>query len=313
MMNAPVPKSVPKPEENDAWMSLCSDPRWKFQPSIGAGEEGSEGDESSLFFAEGWEVEEDKPEWSTDNRIRIVPSEEDDMIHRGALAPRFVFEASVTNEPRDDDMNVYMRRLVCVLCKRFVIISRPSADGSESLAETEGMPREGTRYWWRYWDNEGNVYQVNMEKFRDSAGTLRDSYGFRQNYRDLKEATYYHGMPPGDFEPVAGLAWMRVSGSVNSTGKECTDLSGFLDHAWSFVHHGTTRIPLWDASLKILSRLAGVPEEKYCHHCANHVEHVLGKCSRCKLVYYCKMNVSFCQREDWPDHKKMCKYFPKSL
>ena len=50
--------------------------------------------------------------------------------------------------------------------------------------------------------------------------------------------------------------------------------------------------------------------EKYlmamCENCGKHehgdVKHM--KCSRCKLRYYCSRE---CQKQDWPNHKQMCK------
>ena len=319
-----LPKTVPRPKENNAWMKLCRDPKWNFQKCDSPPE---------LYFATGWESSKgDKggnlhlPERSSEIKIQFHPTlgvgdgSVDDCIyndlHPGSLAPKFVFESKAKNESQNDGMEVYIRRLISILCRRFVVISRPSASGSERLEESNGLPQEGTRYWWRYWDNEGNVYQVIMEKFRDSAGTMRARGRFpleTNTCRDLEEATWSHGMPPGDFEPAGdgNMIWMRINASMTSSGKEYTDLGAFFDHAWSFVHHGTTRVHLWDASLHILSGLAGYDEEeKLCRNCRNHVERVLLRCSRCKLVYYC--NNGSCQREDWHSHKKMCRYFQKN-
>jgi hypothetical protein len=299
-MNPPIPKNLPRPEENEAWMALCRDPTWNYQ---------SKEENSALSFAESWECQTGVSEFHKGNKIIVVPAPE--HMHPGALAPKFVFEADAENEPAADGMSVYMRRLICILCKRFVIISRPNDD--DALVTNEGMPQDGTRYWWRYWDNQGNVYQVNNEKFRDSAGTMRGDhmYGLpRPTYRDLREATSMHGMPPGDFNPPVGEMWMRIPASMTSIGEEYTDLSSFFDHAWSFTHHGTTRVPLWDACLMHLSGLAGLPPKIVCRSCVNTVEHSLRRCSRCKLVHYCNNN--YCQREDWPEHKRMCKYFKKT-
>lgn len=175
------------------------------------------------------------------------------------------------------------------------------------------MPEEGTRYWWRYWDNDENVYQVMFEKFRDSAETFGMYGPYCMNpypsYRRLSEVTEMHGMPPGVFSPPKGGApiWMRVEASMTASGKEQTSLASFFDHAWSFTYHGTTRVHLWDANLLVLAGLAGVPQEKICRGCANHVESALRRCNRCKLVYYC--HDGHCQQEDWSDHKQMCNYF----
>jgi hypothetical protein len=304
-MNTPIPENLPNLEENEAWMGLCRDPRWNYQSKDGRS------DENSLYFGEGWECQTGVPEFHQGNKIIVVPAPED--MHRGAVAPKFVFEADAENEPVSDGMSVYMRRLICILCKRFVIISRPNDD--DALVRNQGMPQDGTRYWWRYWDNQGNVYQVNNEKFRNSAGPMRGDqlneimYGIPPSYRDLREATFMHGMPPGDFYPTVGEAWMRMPASMTSIGEECTNRSSFFDHAWSFTHHGTTLVPLWDACLMHLSALAGGSPEMFCRSCVNTVEDALRRCSRCKLVHYCNNN--FCQREDWPEHKRICKYFKK--
>ena len=299
-----LPFSPVNPEDNAAWMALCRDPKWNYQ------RENNPAAEESLYFCKGWEWKEGSTdEFDKDHKILIEIPEMDD-IHRGALAPKFVFLNEATNEPQNDVIDVYMRRLICILCKRFVIISRPSE--GDSLVETQGMPDPGTRYWWRYWNNEGNIYQVTFEKFRDAAGTYRMcddlALGQRPQYRSLEDATEIHGMPPGDFSPPDGAPmWMRVQAGMSASQTEVTDCASFFDHAWSFTYHGTTRVSLWDANLLILAALAGVPEDKRCRGCSNHVERALRRCTRCKLVYYCKDGL--CQREDWPDHKKMCNYF----
>jgi len=300
MMN--VPSKIPEPEKNEDWMALCNDSRWNHQES-----------KEDLFFGQSWNGFDGEELLA--KTLQVTPASNVPDIHRGALAPKFVFENEASNEPVDDDMSVYMKRLICILCGRFVVISRPSASDYEDIENSDGVPQDGVRYWWRYWDNERNIYQVNSEKFRDSAGTVSEfdddmlCGGYAFTSRNLREATYLHGRAPGDFAPAGSdeiPPWMRAAASITYMGKECTDCSGFFDHAWSFCHHGTTRVPLWDASLFRLAQLAGVPPMQFCRSCGN--THGILRCARCRLVLYCN-NRKFCQKEDWPKHKKVCNYF----
>ncbi|KAL7552736.1 hypothetical protein ACHAWF_015974 [Thalassiosira exigua] len=272
---------------------------------------------SNLFYAKGWEYDDNYPEWDTEHQ-KIVAAPKDkwnDMV-RLSLAPKFVFDSKATNEPSDDCMDdVYMKRLICVLCRRFVVIPRPS-DPKHEFENDGGMPQDGKRYWWRYWDNEGNVWQVNMTKWRGSADEPDNVFrpmmtGQVHSFEDLEDATAEHGYPPGEFEVSDGnVVWMRVPSNMTSSGKEYTDLSAFFDHAFAFIHSGSTRVLLWDANLNKMAQQAGYIdsfEDKFCNNCANPFG-VL-RCNRCKISYYC--NNGTCQREDWPHHKKMCKYFSK--
>lgn len=116
-------------------------------------------------------------------------------------------------------MNIYMKRLICILCKIFVVISRPRALDGEELATDGGIPQAGVRYWWRYWDNKRNVYQMIMGKFRDSAGTMSNISDASIKYRNLEEATMLYGMPPEDFKSGGGVnLWMCVAPITTSTG-----------------------------------------------------------------------------------------------
>jgi MYND finger len=298
---------LPQPEKNEAWMALSKDPRWNYQESKVT----PSGD---LYFGESWKDYDAKLGELVVETLEAVPASGLSM-HPGALAPRFVFEQKATNEPLDDDMDVYMKRLICILCGRFVVISRPSASDDEKLQSGDaGVPQGGVRYWWRYWDNEGNIYQVAMEKFRDAVGTQREQenimLGGSYSTRNVREATDTHGRPPGDFRlttEAIGVPWLRIPADMTSSGKEYTNLSSFFDHAWSFKYHGTTRVSLWDASLMHLARLAGVPPDPSCRSCGN--TYGLLRCARCKLVNYCGSNGKFCQRDDWKQHKKVCNFF----
>ena len=117
---------------------------------------------------------------------------------------------------------------------------------NQSLLATDGIPEAGIRYWWRYWDNNMNVYEVSMEKFRDGAGTTAYNYinliDASINYRSLlREATEIGGMAPGDFSPGDNNhRWMRVPASMTATGKESTNLPSFFitrGHSFIAVQH----------------------------------------------------------------------------
>ena len=338
------------PQENEEWMKLCRDPQWNYQPpevvtaeaeeTEADKEEGKEENEDHkddddnnesnnkfplYYYCKDWKWREGSTSEFDDGHEVIAEIPEMDQIHAGALAPKFVFENDRVQTECNDDHSWYMKRFMCFLCKRFVILSRPS-EGT-SLDESCGMPQVGARYWWRYWDNYKNVYQVPFTKFRDSAGTTitsssmdniesKSSMNPYPTYKDLEDATRYHGMPPGEFTPPDDAPmWMRVieeqeEDHDNSGGggeKEVTDHSSFFDHMWSFTYHDTTRVALWDANLLLLQGLAGVPPTKRCRSCWNHLPKMLQRCGRCKLVYYCKHGP--CQKDDWKDHKKMCNYF----
>lgn len=155
--------ALAKPQEDAEWMGLCRDPSWNYQiPDP----------QQELYFTKDWEGpgghgnERDRA-----NRIVTAPVASNPSVHPGSLAPEFVFQETAENEPNNDNMTIYRKRLISFLCGRFVVIPRPSE--STSLVESQGLPVEGERHWWRYWDNDGHVYQINFEKYRDDPRTLR--------------------------------------------------------------------------------------------------------------------------------------------
>ena len=223
-----------RPEENAEWMALCADPQWKYQPV-------ASDEEEQLFFAKDWDGEIGK---EYIDEIVTPPPE----MHRGALAPKFVLEVKEPlKEPRDD-MMTYMRRLLCFLAGRFVTISRPDASKDEDLFHTKGVPRSGVRYWWRYWDNNQNVYQITMEKWRRCIPAQLDDYP-----GDIR------GALPGEF---IEKAWMRECQNSdmfgNSWGPVVTILSTFLENMWLWKHTSTTQVAEWDEALKRLEKSAGI-------------------------------------------------------
>lgn len=98
-------------QDNEQWMALCRDPRWNYQ-------EQASGEGCPLYYCKGWEWKEGSM-YEMDQEHKVICEEvaENGNIHRSALAPKFVFEKKSQNEPVDDDLDVYMRRLICILCK----------------------------------------------------------------------------------------------------------------------------------------------------------------------------------------------------
>lgn len=173
-------------------------------------------------------------------------------MHRGALAPAWVFQAKklFREEKMMDDMPTYQRRLLSFLCGRFVCISRPDASNGERLEATNGIPVSGVRYWWRYWDNQGNVHEVKMEKWRRDVTTMEPPI-MTEDYA-----------PPGDF--CAEKAWLRDHTGCDMTtgarfGPIVTHLSVFFENMWFWKFKGTTCCDSWDRALVALEKSAGIP------------------------------------------------------
>jgi hypothetical protein len=304
-----VATALAKPQEDAEWMELCRDPSWNYQ---------APNPQQELYFTKDWECPGGNERFRGNerdraNRIVTAPVASSPLMHPGSLAPEFVFQQTVENEPHNGCMTIYRKRLISFLCGRFVVIPRPSE--STSLVESQGLPVEGERHWWRYWNNNGNVYQINFEKYRDEPQTLRafsrGDHGKTIDGRPLFEfrKLYEDGLAPGDFTSKGmQIPWMRIPASITSTGMEYSNLSQFVEYMWSFTHCGTTRFALWDACLLDLCRLAGREPERRCQRgCQEEQDNIL-RCSRCQLVFYCN-NGQECQKLDWRRHKKICKYF----
>lgn len=177
-------------------------------------------------------------------------------MHRGALAPRFVFETPATNmdEKTKKSLESYLRLLICAVSGRFVIIERVGASDYEKLTSTKGRPHSGVKYRWRYWDNEGNVYESLIEKFR---GTVAADYrGYSKKDIDWKDLLEYGGNLPGDFRTNSKLPlWMRMGPGENAT----INMSEFWDCMWCWKHEGSIFCSEWNERLSSLARMAGVP------------------------------------------------------
>lgn len=181
-------------------------------------------------------------------------------MHRGALAPKWVLETSEPLEESADDMSTYQRRLLSFLCGRFVCLSRPGLYGRDSLEGTNGIPEAGERYWWRYWDNERNVYQIRMEKWRryqPAEGAAKPPH-----FGEVAGMAGEYALP-GDFSTEK--TWLRIHQASdmwgNSWGPIATVLSEFFENMWFWKYRGTTYISTWDTALQQLEASAGIARE----------------------------------------------------
>lgn len=125
------PSEVPNPEDDREWSALCRDPQWKYVEK-----------KEELFYCEVLENDDRKDYWGKKAKLRAVPVPAG--MHRGALAPRRVFEATPSSE-EEDNMVTYRQRLMCAVTGRFVCIERVDAGKSESLMKTQGKPTESVR------------------------------------------------------------------------------------------------------------------------------------------------------------------------
>lgn len=250
------PKKAPKPETDAAWTALCRDPQWQYKKL-------PVGDQPILYYSEPiWRPDD---YWGEKCRIKAVPVP--DGMHDGALAATWVFETMPSDLSRgEDNMDSYMKRLICAVTGRFVLIERPDANDGETLVSTSGKPKPGVRYRWRFWDNTGKVYDDLAVKYMETF--------FSSTTHSWDEVAGGCGILPGDFRP--GLTtWMRFSTEnfdpfyimgldpvdVQAKGKMATNLNDFWECMWKWKHDGSTTVPEWDERLHMLARSAGVPPD----------------------------------------------------
>jgi len=234
-------------QEAEDWNDLCQDPQWMYN-----GSSGDEADEEGepLYFARDWD--------SAGKFIVFIPVTDD--MHTGALAPKWVFETAepIQERPSDNSMATYQRRLLSFLCGRFVCITRPDADSKGWLQSSKGVPQSGASYYWRYWDNEQNVYEIQMQPWRRNIP--KDGDIFRYNNVALNERNESQHSAPGDWS--ADQAWLRTSnekaGGENGSGGASTNLPEFLEYLWMWKHQRTTLIRSWDLALDQLELSAGI-------------------------------------------------------
>ena len=127
--------------------------------STGSGDDKRKEEEEPLMFVKAW----DAPDMHKALISEIIPAPVG--MHRGALAPAWVFQVKeegknlFREEDSPETMDLYQRRLLSLLCGRFVITTRPGATHAERLETSHGIPQDQTRYWWRYWENFGKRSQ----------------------------------------------------------------------------------------------------------------------------------------------------------
>lgn len=244
---------LPKPHKDASWMALCRSSTWKYNPP----------QQHELYFAK--RVKNDPMDHFERTETLKAMAPPSNIVHRGALAPKWVFEAAPKELP--DDLHSYQQRLVCALSGRFVCMTRQGAHEQETLEHTNGRPREGTKYSWRFWDNDGNVYQDELVKCRN---TIQWEH---QGREDMEEPPQTFGLLPGDFT-ANKQTWMREGSShgMGYFGKEevygpyYTNTSEFWDNIWRLKYKGTTMVPMWDGCLVKLAQLAGVPIAEFSQY-----------------------------------------------
>ena len=231
---------IPDPAKNDTWSSLCADDQWKYKPASSV--------KGELYFCE---VGESTDYWGEDAKLKAIPPTQN--MHRWALAPKLVFETSASKIGDEKSLEAYMKRLICAVSGRFVVIDRCGASEDESLTSSDGQPNPAVKYRYRYWDNHGNVYDTIIAKCRQ---TIKWEMGGRVDKDVGWENLMDHGMMPGDFRTDQNMpVWMRVHPGKVSV----IDDSGFWDSIYLWAHDGTTYCSEWDQRLAGLAKLAGVP------------------------------------------------------
>ncbi|GFH47475.1 hypothetical protein CTEN210_03950 [Chaetoceros tenuissimus] len=233
----------PDPCTNEQWKALVEDPKWKYvAPS-----------NEPMYYG-----------LAKSNDIVAHSADGLDM-HQGCLAPKWVFEKKPIEISREDQqsLDTYMKRLICAVTGRFVVI-----DHSEYFVEQKGIPQVGDRYLWRYWDNEGNVYDDKGFKWTtyppsDQRAKKQDSDSFDRQYWDI-ECMKFWGALPGDFREGKPI-WMCVSSQCDPSfmgyGLQYSDYDitrEFWDNIWSWRFNGTTSYTQWDKRLVKLAETAGV-------------------------------------------------------
>ena len=227
------------------WKALCRDDKWKFRSEVA----------DSYVYTYGEEVNRDAGDyWGARATFRPVPSIPEGM-HRGSLAPDFIWKKV---PPKDDHSTQepsnkgdiakleeeYLQRLICVLAGRFVCLPNENEDVKE-----KGIPRCADRYRWRYWDNDGNIYQENAVKFvfdlyphlKKTASTDSSDLFDHHNGRQI----------PGAFDESP--LWMF---SQNVFDRD------FWEALWCWKFEGTTGSEEWDEGLWKLAEQAGVSAVK---------------------------------------------------
>lgn len=196
------------------WNQLCSDPRWKHTDASS---------EETKWC--GKEINRDpKDYWGKDATWEAVPVPKEGM-HKGARAPKWVWESTPIKLEKESE-ETYLKRLVCALAGRFVCLIGADEEGHNK----GGVPQTAERYRWRYWDNEGHVYQDYAKKWTTSPAS---------EFEDIFNSAC---TGPGEFE--MSPLWMFTEGSIDRE---------FWDAVWYFRHKGS-----YNEGLIQLAKQAGV-------------------------------------------------------
>jgi len=271
------PPPIPKPEKDELWMELCQDAKYSSPKSpfttnellfVAACNNYDEeaGDDSttlSINRRTGRETnnkKKDNKKKESSIVLLVCAADAPVGIHPGALAPRFVLEATPTKLEHADNLGSYRRRLLCALHGRFVVMIAAAAavadddDDDRNTTTTtrssgmkvvnHGVPEFAGRYCWRYWDNDGTVYEDSAQKWSKRVSWPKAADNDQQG---LSQYNAYDTSLPGNFAKN-GVIWLRKGGA--------TDLSAFWECLWSWRFLGTTGVSLWDKSLHNLIQSA---------------------------------------------------------
>jgi len=203
------------------WKSLCADQQWKYRE-----------DSSKLQLGEclGWFA--DDP-WGEREEFKAVPLPA--TIHRGAGAPAWVWETKPSPIAAETN-KTYLELLMCVVTGRFVCVM----EDPEAVA---GIPQTAERYRWRYWDNNGNVYQQIAIKWSTRCKS-NSRHSILDGLADCRHVL------PGDFDSGRPLWFFDED---HGTFRE------FWDAVWMWRYEGSTTDRACDEALRELARQAGVP------------------------------------------------------
>jgi len=123
-------------------------------------------------------------------------------------------------------LDLLFGRKICVLiCRAW-----------EDDKRNNGIPKVADRYRWRYWDNQGHVYQDAGIKWTTTQG--------EEFFSDSTSAL------PGEFRNKQ--LWMVEGGSLQRE---------FWDIMWRFKFEGSSTCEEWDQCLLELAKQAGMPSD----------------------------------------------------
>ena len=162
-----------KKNREKLWKQLCNDQRWKHKDDSTKEDLKCGQNTDEVCYTGVW----------TTIPVPIGGS------YDGAQAPTWVWESTPIKLEQETEES-YLQRLICVVCGRFVCLI--GVNGNDD--NDRGIPQAGERYSWRYWDNEGRVYQDTRFKWTTYPGDEMYTGNMETNCR------------PGEFD--ANPLWM---------------------------------------------------------------------------------------------------------